>query len=157
MVTTDADMFQCLGKCKIWNPSTKKIFAQKDMIKKFGTAPEKWAMAKAIGGCSGDNVIGITGVSDPKSPKSYVHKYLAGKLNKGKVYDRIESKAGQKIIARNLPLVTVPYKEDLMNRMIRRRNNRLTRKSFLDEFDRWQFMSFLKQKNFNKWERAFKL
>ena len=157
LVTNDADMFQCLDKCVIFDPKSKKQFNKKAMIKKFGTPPKRWALAKAIGGCEGDGVIGIEGVSDPKNATSRVHKYLAGEIKKGVIYERIESDKGKKIINRNLPIVTVPYKEEIMPRMLRRRSNELTRKKFLKEFDKWQFVSFLQPENFRKWERAFNL
>jgi len=157
LVTADADMFQCLDKCVIYEPRKKKPFNKKQMIKKFGTPPKRWALAKAIGGCEGDGVKGVEGVSDPKNATSRVHKYLAGEIKKGVIYDRIESDKGKKIINRNLPIVTLPYKEEIMPRMIRRRSNKLTRRKFLKEFDRWQFVSFLKKENFRKWESAFNL
>lgn len=154
MVTTDADMFQCLDKCDIWFPTKKKLFTQKDMLEKYGTSPKEWPMAKAIGGCSTDGVPGIVGISDPKNPKSKVHKYLKGKLTKGVVYERIHSKEGQQIINRNLPIVTVPYREDLMKRMILRRNL-FTKRRFIKEFSRHRFISFLEDDRFNKWEKYF--
>jgi len=158
MVTTDADMYQCLDKCSIWFIKDKKLFNRKKMIHKYkGTTPEQWALAKAIGGCAGDSVEGIKGISDPKNPKSKVHKYLRGTLTKGVVLDRINSKEGQKIIKRNLPLVTVPYREDIMPRMIRRRSNKFSKKRFLKEFNKHMFVSFLKKENFRKWIKAFDL
>ena len=56
MVTTDSDMFQCLDDCTIYNTSTKKLFTRKLFIQKYGVKPSEWAMAKAIGGCSGEGV-----------------------------------------------------------------------------------------------------
>lgn len=157
MVTTDADMYQCLDKCRIWFPTKKKYFARKNMLEKYnGTTPEQWAMAKAIGGCQGDGVKGIEGISDPKNPKSKVHKYLRDEMGKGKVLDRINSREGQAIIERNLPLVTVPFMEDIMPKMIRRKNI-WSRKRFIKQFDRFHFISFLKDKNFKRWEKAFDL
>ena len=154
MVTTDADMFQCLDKCDIWFPTKKKLFTKEDMIKKYGTPPDKWAMAKAIGGCSGDGVAGIVGVSDPKNPKSKVHKYLRGELNKGVILDRIESREGQDIIKRNLPLVKLPYRQDMMKRFIYRRNY-FTKRRFIREFSRLRFMSFIEENRLKKWVKCF--
>jgi len=157
MITTDADMFQCLDHCCIWSPMKKKMFTRAKMVKKFsGTTPQEWPTAKAIGGCSGDNVIGVAGVSDPKNDKSNVHKYLNGTLTKGVVFDRIESDIGKAIIKRNLPLVTIPYQPHLMKKMIRRRNF-YTRKGLVNQFDRYRFVSFLKTENFRRWERAFNI
>jgi len=155
MVTTDADMFQCLDKCDIWMPSKGgKLFTKKHFEEKFNIKPDQWAMAKAIGGCAGDGVEGIEGVSDPKKASSKALKYLQGKLPKGVILERIESREGKRIIERNFPLVCLPYREDLMKRMIRRRNT-FTKRKFIRQFSRQRFMSFLKEKNLRKWQEIF--
>ncbi len=156
MVTTDYDMLQCLDKCRIWFPNTKKFFTKKMMLKKYGIGPDQWAMAKAIGGCGTDEVIGIEGASDPKNEKSKALKYMRGELCKGKIYDRIKSKQGKAIIERNLPIVTVPFMEDHMKRMIWKRNE-FDRKAFIKLFGRYRFISFLKDDYFKRWEKAFNI
>ena len=155
MVTTDADMFQCLDKCDIWMPSKGgKLFTRKHFEKKFSVKPNQWAMAKAIGGCEGDGIKGIKGAADPKKASSKALKYLQGKLPKGVILERIESREGKQIIERNFPLVCLPYREDLMKRMIRRRNT-FTKRKFIRQFSRQRFMSFLKEKNLKKWQETF--
>lgn len=156
IVTTDADMYQCLNTCDIWNPRKKALFTKKHFLKEFGIDPSRWAMAKAIGGCSGDGVMGIEGVSDPKNPKSKALKYIQDKLSKGATLDKIQNEEGQAIIKRNLPLVTVPYKHNNMpiRRMILRRNA-FTEDNFLLIFDRLHFASFLEKNYFKKWTQAF--
>ncbi|RLC31369.1 hypothetical protein DRH13_03130 [Candidatus Woesebacteria bacterium] len=154
MVTSDSDMYQCLDHCEIWNPMKKKFFTKKTLMEKFGVKPNQWAMAKAIGGCSGDNVIGIEGVADPKSSSSKALKYLRGELSGGKIKQRIESKGGQVAIKRNLPLVTVPYREDIMKKMIKRRNY-FSRKRLIRVFDAYHFRSFLEKETLQKWEETF--
>jgi len=154
MVTSDADMYQCLNHCEIWDPLKKKFITKKTLMKTHGVKPSQWAMAKAIGGCVGDNVIGIQGVADPKKASSKALKYIQGKLSSGKIKEKIESREGEKIIERNLPLVTVPYKKELMKRMIKRRNI-YSRKRFIKVFDAYHFRSFLDKENFQKWEKAF--
>lgn len=156
MTTTDADMYQCLHYCDIYNPRKKKIFTRKHLLKEFGIAPDQWAMAKAIGGCSGDGVIGIAGISDPKNNKSKALKYLQNKLSKGTILNKIKSEEGQDIIKRNLPLVTTPFPHKLhpMSRMVIRRNM-FNRDKFLDVFDRLHFKSFLEEENFNQWAKIF--
>lgn len=154
MVTTDADMYQCLDHCDIWSPIKKKFITKKILKEKFGVKPNQWAMAKAIGGCEGDGVIGIEGVSDPKKPTSKALKYLQGKLSNGKIKKRIESRKGKEIIIRNLPIVTTPYKEELMKRMMKR-NNHYSRIRFIRVFDKYHFKSFLEKDNFSEWKKAF--
>lgn len=152
MVTTDSDMFQCLDNCSIFNPSTKKLFTRKLFIKKYGIKPDEWALAKAIGGCEGDNVKGVKGVSDPKKPSSKALKYLKGELTKGKIYDRI--KAASDLIQSNLKLVELPYNMDGMKRMIIRRN-KYRRRRFIRVFDKNHFKSFLEKDKFVEWEETF--
>ena len=122
----------------------------------FGILPDQWALAKAIGGCSGDGIIGIKGVSDPKNPSSKALQYIKGILLKGKIFDRIESEKGQEIIKRNLPLVSLPYdnNDNKMKKMILRRN-KYNRKGVLKVFDELHFKSFLERDNFVKWEKMF--
>jgi len=155
MVTTDSDMFQCLDDCTIYNPSTKKLFTRIKFIKKYGVKPDEWAMAKAIGGCSGDNVIGVEGVSDPKKPSSKALKYLRGELGPGKILDRI--KMAKDKIQFNLKLVELPYKgTGETNRMIVR-CNKYSRRRFIKTFDKYHFKSFLEKDKFEEWEEAFSL
>ena len=154
MVTSDADMYQCLDYCRIWCPMKKKYFTKKMFVEKYGIQPDQWAMAKAIGGCDGDGVIGIAGVADPKKETSKALKYLQGKLPNGKIKSRIESDKGQAIIKRNLPIVTAPYQEELMGKMIKRRN-RFSKKGFIKVFDSLHFKSLLANENFSKWEKTF--
>lgn len=154
MATSDNDLYQCLGKCKIYSIIKKKMFTKEHLLKDYGIVPEKWSFAKAIGGCSGDEVIGIDGASDPKNQSSYALKYIRGELKKGVIYDRITSPKGRKIISKNLPIVTCPYRPEDLTTMIRRRN-KYSRKKFLRVFDSLHFKSFLKKDELAKWKDAF--
>lgn len=156
IVTDDNDMFQLLDRADIYLTRQKKLFTKKDFEKKYGIHPDQWPMAKAIGGCSGDDIEGIEGIGDPKNPSSYALKYLRGELKAGKVLDKITSKKGQRIIKRNLPLVTVPYMEDIMPEMKLRRNTVLKRK-LVQMFDHHKMISLLTKENMSKWERLFDL
>jgi len=154
MVTSDNDMYQCLALCKIYSVARKKMFTEKHLMKKYGVPPEQWPFAKAIGGCSGDSVIGIQGASDPKNESSKALKYLHGKLTKGIIFDRICSREGKQIINDNLPIVTCPYRPEDLGTMIRRRD-KFSRKKFIRVFDSFHFKSFLKQESFQHWKQAF--
>jgi 5'-3' exonuclease len=154
MVTTDADMYQCLDQCSIYNPRSKKSFTEENLRETFGINACQWALAKAIGGCNSDGVSGIVGVSDPKSPSSKALKFLRGEMKDGKIYQKIISKEGQEIIKRNLPIVTVPYKAELMPKMILRRN-RFSSMKFIKIFEKYNFQSFLKPEKLSKWKGLF--
>lgn len=156
IVTSDNDAFQLLDRAIIYHIKQKKLFSKIDFIEKYGIHPDQWVMAKAIGGCNGDDIKGIEGVGDPKSPTSKALKYLRGELPNGKVLDKINSKKGQRIIKRNIPLVTVPYMEDIMPEM-KIRKNTVTRKKLLREFDKFHFVSLMERENFAKWKSVFNL
>lgn len=154
MVTSDQDMYQMLGCCDIFSPSKNKLFTHKHLQKEYGIKADQWAKAKAIGGCDGDGVKGIYGAADPKKPTSKALKYLNGQLSRGIIFDRIESRKGRRTIKRNLPIVTTPYKPELMPKMIKRRDT-LTVKKFILTFERFGFSSFIDRDKFFKWKDAF--
>jgi 5'-3' exonuclease len=156
IVTSDNDMFQLLDRADIYLIKQKKLFTEKHFIKKYGIHPDQWVMAKAIGGCSGDDIEGIEGIGDPKNPSSKALKYLRGELPNGKIMDKIKSKKCKLIIERNIPLVTVPYMEDIMPEM-KIKKNTVTKKKLLRVFDQFRMVSLMEKENLSKWERVFNL
>ena len=154
MVTSDQDMYQVLDCCDMFSPSKNKLFTHEDLKKEYGVRADQWAMAKAVGGCDGDGVKGIYGAADPKKPTSKALKYINGQLTKGVIFDRIESRKGRRLIKRNLPIVTTPYKPELMPKMIRRRD-KFTIKKFILTFERFGFRSFLERETLEKWKDVF--
>ncbi|PNX50500.1 MAG: hypothetical protein BV456_06465 [Thermoplasmata archaeon M8B2D] len=148
MVTNDKDMFQCLDYCDLLNPKDKKHYSRSKFIKEYNLFPDQWPLAKAIGGCDSDNIKGIKGVSDPKSPTSKAIKYINGELKKGVVYNRIISEEGQNIIQRNLKLTKCPYKnKDFKLNILQ---NDITRFSFMKFINRYQFYKLLDD---GKWKK----
>jgi len=156
VISSDSDLYQLLDRCSIFNLSSKKVITKKTFKDKYNIEPSEWAMAKAIGGCSTDEVKGIKGASDPKNPKSKALKYIRGELTEGKIYDKIKSRLGQRRIEKNLPLVTIPYEQApvAMKRFIWRRD-RFSREGMIETFDKYHFKSFLSKDNFSEWESAF--
>jgi len=159
IVSNDNDMFQCLNDADMYLLLKKKMFTKRDFFKKYGLEPDQWPMAKAIGGCNGDNVTGIKGVGDPKNPNSKAIKYITGQLKKGKIFERIESRKGQEIIKQNLPIVTVPYMESKLDKIenFEVKPNRIKKRKLMRQFDRFHFISFLKEDEFKQWEKIFDL
>lgn len=152
MITSDADMYQCLDKCDIVNPSTDKRMTAKILMDEYKIVPSQWSICKQIGGCIGDNVIGIQGASDPaKNKTSKAVLYVRGVLKDGIIKQRIESEDGKKIIERNLPLITLPYKKDEMNPIIFKRD-KVTKKKLIEVFGKYGFQSFLEKDVFKYWE-----
>jgi len=156
VVSNDSDMYQLLDRCRVYNLTKKKTITIDTFRKQYGIEPYQWPMAKAIGGCETDGVIGIAGVSDPKKTTSKATKYLRGEITSGKIYDAITSKQGKEVISRNLPIVTIPYRPEDIGHLITRRNNP-SRKKFLKVFDKYRFISFLKEEKFAEWKKVFNL
>jgi len=153
VVTSDSDMYQLLDKSDIFLLNKKKLFTHKDFQLSHGIHADQWCLAKAIGGCSGDGVIGVQGVADPKSPTSKALKYIRGEITSGKIYNRIKAEEN-KCIQVNLPLVTIPYMADMMPE-IKIRKNRVTRRKLIRVFDKYRFISFLEDEMFTRWQEAF--
>lgn len=156
IVTNDNDAYQLLDRADIYLLKQKKMFTKKDFQKKYGIHPDQWVMAKAIGGCAGDDIEGIEGIGDPKNPSSKALKYLRNELPVGKVMERLKSKEGKEIIKRNIPLVTVPYMEDVMPEM-KIRQNTVEKRKLLTLFDHWKMVSLMERESLSRWERLFDL
>lgn len=156
MVTSDQDMYQLLMyDLKIYSLHTREIMDEDKFFEKYNINPDKWSNAKAIGGCNTDNVHGIKGVADPaKSTKSLALAYLRGDLGEGKVRDRIESKEGDRIIRRNLPLVHLPFHKTKKYKL---KKASLWKKDFRDTFEMYDFQSMLRENEFRIWEVTLNL
>lgn len=164
MITGDNDMFQCLNHCDIYHLYRKKILTAEDFESEFDIPVSSWVSAKCLGGCSSDGVPGIDGVSDPaKAKTSKALAYIKGELKKGAILDRIESDKGKRIIRRNRLLIKLPYNGPTPKKRRRiqdlkisfRNNESFDRKAFLNVFDKYRFISFIR--GFSKWKEAFDL
>jgi len=148
IVSVDNDLYQLLSdKHHLFNIRNKKFYRAKDFVEEWGIEPEAWAKVKSIAGCPGDGVPGVPGVGNKKA-----RDYLLGKLPRtGKVYKKIESNDGQKIIFRNKLLVTLPMPGvgsfDLVE------NEVFYLKDFLDICDEYGFRSLLAQEQV--WREVF--
>lgn len=149
MITSDNDMYQCLAYCDIYSPQTKKLMTEDIFKQKYKIETHQWAYAKAIGGCDGDNVIGIEGVSDPKRESSKALKYIRGELTKGKIFERIVAHMLD-IVAPNQKLVSLPFPG--VNHMELQQCT-FNKADFRVVFDDLGFQSFLR--DFSKWEIFF--
>lgn len=151
LITSDSDMYQLLDEnLRIYSLHTRKVMDKKLFTETYGIEPNQWATAKAIGGCVTDNVEGIRGVADPaKSVKSLALAYLRGQLTKGKIKEKIESEEGQKIIARNMQLVSLPFYTTDRPELI---HKSLWKRDFLKTFEKYNFLSFMRSREFYNWE-----
>jgi 5'-3' exonuclease len=162
LLTGDNDMFQCLNHCDIYHLYWKRILTAKRFEKDFGLPVSKWVDAKCLGGCNSDGVPGISGVSDPsKSKTSKAFLYLKGELKDGVVKSRIESEEGRKILRRNRILIKLPYSgfvpkgKKRISSIETHGKEKFRKKDFLDVFDQYRFISFVR--DFKRWKEIFEL
>lgn len=152
--TSDNDLYQLLDESDIFLLHSKKLFTHEHFKEKYGIHADQWPLAKAIGGCNGDSIIGVKGCADPKSPTSNALKYIRGELpRKGTIFKRIKEQENSRI-AHNLLMVTTPYLGEQMPKF-QFRKNRVTRRRLIKQFDRFRFISFLESEMFTKWEKVF--
>lgn len=122
IVSTDKDLYQLLDynmQVEIQRPGKLGMYHYGDFIGEYGVEPDEWAEVKAIAGCPTDKVKGIRGVGETTAIK-----YINGNLKKESVASQnINSKSGQRIIARNRKLVKLPYKG---TKLPKYRSNRVT-------------------------------
>lgn len=106
IVSGDHDLFQLLGPGIVfYNPREGNITDESVFWNTYNIKPALWTMAKAIAGCRGDNVKGVTGVAEQTACR-----YLAKTLNhKTLTYQKIVDFLGSREYKRNLKLVSLPY------------------------------------------------
>lgn len=150
MITADEDMFQILDFTDMYMPAKDLIYTYDDFIEEWRIEPVDWAEIKAVGGCRSDNISGVDKVGAKTAAK-----YLTGKLNpKTKAYQRIRS--SKKLIERNRPLVTLPYKGLDVNDFRLKKDN-FNYSNFEKICKRYGFKSFLgENKAAKEWKQIFK-
>ncbi len=149
IVSTDEDFYQLVTRnVEIYNH--KKFITYSDLIKEYKITGNTWAKVKALSGCKSDEVPGIERVGDPTAIK-----YLVGTLKKGKIFDRIE-KEKNKVLERNLPLVTLPFPLRSMEEIEIQKSN-LYKDIFFDIFEEFNFQSFLRKDKWLNWIEFFNL
>jgi 5'-3' exonuclease len=154
IVSTDNDLLQLIHHdrfCPIRFYNFKGITDEVEFRKAmFGLDPIKWAMVKAIAGCSSDEVKGIVGVGETTAAK-----YLMGMAH-GKVLEKIESEEGKAIAYRNMRLVGLPYCNGLKPiRITELGEDSLSAEKFAAIFGQYGFKSLLKEDEVIRWTRSF--
>lgn len=146
IVTTDNDLLQCLGYADIWSPRKKILITKETFEEEWGIHPDDWGKAKAIAGCNSDSVPGVQGVGEKTAVK-----YLQRKLKvDSKKYKSITSLLGQRITARNKPLVILPF-ENTPKFVLRA--NKYNFQGFEDVCHELQMLSLLSGKNLRTWKK----
>ncbi len=104
IVSSDTDLYQLLGD-NISMHWKDQNYTAKQFEYEYGIPPLKWIYIKSLAGCKTDGVPGIEGIGEITACK-----YLRRELSpKSKVYQRIISDKGSKLIEFNQKLVTLPY------------------------------------------------
>lgn len=150
LVTGDEDMYQCLyDDVSILNGTG--VYTKAKFMKEYGIEPQLWSEVKAIAGCKSDEVPGINGVGEV-----YAIKQILGTLPRnGKKWESINCPEGKAIIARNRPLVTLPFKG--CPDIIWQKDERLSLRAFTDICAQYNFQHFLKKEELQKWKTCLNL
>ena len=107
IVTSDEDLYQVLSLgTSIYKLRSKELYTVDDFWMEYpGLAPCDWAMVKALAGCKTDDVEGLPGVGETTA-----YHYIMGNIKKTRGKDKIiESPLAEKLVDRNLRLVTLPF------------------------------------------------
>lgn len=155
IVSTDQDLYQLLNKrVRIYAGATKGILTEEWFALKYNMPPFKWAMVKAMGGCSSDNIPGMSGIGE----KTAIDWYSYNKdIPKGKKYEKIISKEGFETRQFFKKLTTLPFNKKGKNNTVSFEEQKLYKKDFINVFDEYKMISLLKKKAFNKWVDCFNL
>jgi len=151
IVSTDKDLYQLLdSNVDIYNPRTKKKFTLQDFENKYKISPNDWPLVKAIAGDTSDNIKGVWKVGE-KTAIKYIKHNLS---HTAKTYASI--KEDWENVMLNMNLIELPY---LGGRGIKfgYKKNEFTAEKFLAVFDRLRFIHYLREEQFEKWQKNFKL
>lgn len=103
IVSSDADLYQCLTPQIAIFDGHHKYFNRNTFHNKYGCWPEDWGTVKAIAGCPSDNVTGVKGVGTV-----IAIQYITNRLAETSVrYARIAE--NRELIERNREIVTLPH------------------------------------------------
>jgi 5'-3' exonuclease len=145
IVSVDNDLYQLLSpNVSMFNPKTKKLYTGDDFVKEFRIQPSDWPKVKALAGCDGDNVKGISGVGIKTAIK-----WFNGEFKEGKMADTI-STLSTKTYLKNLPLVILPHGRTTPIRLF---EDEFSFKCFEDVCMEYGLKSFLKKGNYEKWKK----
>lgn len=104
LVTSDADLFQCLRpNVAMWDPNKQKLFTARWFEEEYKIKPRQWAVVKAIAGCATDGVPGIHGIGEVTALK-----WIRGELAEDSRQHKMIIDGGH-IVRRNRRLVELPY------------------------------------------------
>lgn len=147
IVSRDNDLYQLLDdKVSMYNAIDKNFFTRTNFVAKYGIEPNKWSTYKAIAGCPSDNIKGVKGIGE----KTALHFLKGGVgLSEKKLY--AIANATQEIEDTKL-LVALPL---LGVDSFEIKKNKSSVEKFRKVCERYNFMSLINQKYFDRWEAIF--
>ena len=153
VVSSDADLYQLLDQCSMFNLRKKAMYGLGDFTKEYGISPKEWSMVKALAGCSTDGVPGIGGVGEITAIKHITDQLKKTPKNK----DKFTSTDSQEIINRNLKLVRLPFKgtKEISLSEDNFKQETFYRDDFMDICQTYGFRSFLTE--LKSWETLFEM
>lgn len=106
IISADTDLFQVLtNKVRQFSPREKVTYDEDKIRFLHGIGPDKFAQAKAIAGCSTDNVIGLHNVGIKKAAE-----FISGKMNDNSATaKKIADFIGSERYDLNYKLISLPY------------------------------------------------
>lgn len=105
LVSSDQDLYQLLDlRTMVFSPRKWVPYNLFDFEHEWGIKPNKWPLAKALGGDASDNISGVAGVG----LKTAI-KYIRGEMKGGKKKTAIEQAMADGTAHRNLQLCTLPW------------------------------------------------
>jgi len=146
VVSNDSDLYQLLGKCEMYFIRNKSRYCVKDLISQYKVGPDDWVDVLAIAGTH-NNMPGIEGAGIMKAVQ-----YMKGALPNGKIREKIESKEGQEIIARNRELIRLPLEDIHLNIDL---PDRFDIDKWLSIFQRYDFRSFMNEEGMKSLRETF--
>lgn len=148
IVSTDTDLWQLLNyHVSVYN--FKEVLTRKWFMEySGGLDPWFWGEVLAIKGCTSDNVKGVDGVGEKTALK-----YLRGELQTGKALLDINN--NKELIQFNRQLVHLPFKGK-KGIELEFRKDKTTRRKFDFIFDKFRFVSLLRDDQFYKYEIFWK-
>lgn len=149
MVTNDGDLYQSITKYVSWfDPHTETFHTPQSFQALKGVTPEQWAMVKAIGGCTTDEVPGIKGCSE-KGAIQFLHDEIPHHYKK---YRDVASAIEYGGIEKWKELVVLPHKK---TRPIKLREPDYKPDAFFDFCKEYDIDSYLEGPGRRKWDMFF--
>jgi len=150
IITSDGDLCQCITPYVHWYDPMKRLYLDpKSFEKRKGVTPVQYAMVKALGGCSTDNVPGIKGVSEQSAID-----YLFGRIpTHYKKYESIKTAESNGDIEKWKELVILPhYKTKPFNIQKPQYNIKV----FFEFCEKYEILSYLTDAGKKRWSKFFK-